>query len=187
MRCYECGGVYRKQHGELMLFDDSIGPYSTHDVSYEKCDKCGDLLFSSSTLQAIEERIDKIRNNYILKEPIGEFISAAETCDILGITRQALHKHRRIRRGFIYSVTIGGVKLYHRKSVELFKNTNPQDGRFPFYEPISIPVASQYDEKQALIGRSGKYGFSSTYSAKSSHASLWGTSVMGMKGVSYDK
>lgn len=183
MRCYECGGTYQRQHGELMLFNDSIGPYSLHNSNYEKCDKCGDLLFSPATLQAIETRIDEIRNEYILNEPIGAFISAADASAMLGITRQALHKHRRIRRGFIYCTTIGGVKVYHKKSVELFRDT--KDGRFPFYRPVSTPASTQYKESHSTLERTGKHSFGPMHFTESSISSFIETKVKKPEGVNY--
>ena len=128
MNYCECGGVYHKKKDELLLYDGSIGPYSVVDVSYEQCSKCGELMFPPETLRIIEETRNRKREEFIRNEPVGNFISAAETAAILGISRQALHKHRRIRRGFIYSTTIGDIKVYHRKSVELFKSDG--DGRF---------------------------------------------------------
>lgn len=131
MNCIKCGGIYQEQYGEIPLYDDSIGSYSVLNVSYEKCDQCGELLFPPETIQAIEDRRNEIKNELVGREPISAFISASETASILGITRQALNKHRRIRRGFIYRMTIGGVTVYHGKSVELFKEK--EDGRFELY------------------------------------------------------
>jgi len=132
MRCNECGGTYKRQHGQLNLVDNLIGVYSVRNVDYEKCEKCGDLLFPPATVHAIEKTRGKIRNDYIQQEAVGNFISTAETAKILGISRQALNKNCRIRRGFIYGTNIGGITLYHKKSVELFKRVG--DGRFQFYQ-----------------------------------------------------
>lgn len=130
MRCYSCGGTYEKKHGKLDLSDDSIGFYSVCDVDYHKCDRCDRLLYPSSTVDAIEQNREKIFNEYIQREAVGNFISASETANILEISGQALSKNRRIRRGFIYGIKIGKITLYHKKSVELFKCAG--DGRFNF-------------------------------------------------------
>jgi len=132
MRCYKCGDIYKKQHGDLVLVDDLIGTYSVHNVYYEKCEQCGGLLYPPATVHAIEKIRNKTRNEYIQQEAVGNFISTAETAEILGISRQALNKNCRIRRGFIYGTNIGGITLYHKKSVELFKRVG--DGRFQFYQ-----------------------------------------------------
>jgi hypothetical protein len=60
--------------------------------------------------------------------PISAFLSSAETAAVLGISRQALHKHRRISRGFIFQTTFGGSKVYLKESVEHFRKKG--DGRF---------------------------------------------------------
>jgi len=64
----------------------------------------------------------------INKLPVGEFLSVNEVIDILQITKQAFSKNNKIKRGFIYYVEKGKKKLYHKKSVELFKKKG--DGRF---------------------------------------------------------
>ncbi len=60
--------------------------------------------------------------------PISAFLSSAETATILGISRQALHKHRRISRGFIFKTSFGGNQVYLKKSVKRF--LEKADGRF---------------------------------------------------------
>jgi hypothetical protein len=65
-----------------------------------------------------------------------DFVTPKEAADILDITRQALHKHHRIQKGFIYSIVIGGRKLFNRVSVQLFKETG--DGRFNLITENSV-------------------------------------------------
>ena len=77
MNCIKCGGIYQEQYGELPLYDDSIGSYSVLNVSYEKCDQCGELLFPPETIQAIEDRRNEIKNELVGREPISAFISAS--------------------------------------------------------------------------------------------------------------
>jgi hypothetical protein len=83
--------------------------------------------------------IETERNNRIQKIliqfPISDFISAGETASILGISRQALHKNRRINHGFIYKTKFSGVTVYLRLSVLMFKKTG--DGRFTLYPSVS--------------------------------------------------
>ncbi len=66
--------------------------------------------------------------------PLEDFTFASKAAKILNISRQALHKHRRIRRGFIYSIVFCGKKLYHKKSILLFKEQG--DGRFPLTDEV---------------------------------------------------
>lgn len=136
MRCLECGSTYTKHTGSVTLYDSFIGNYHVFDVEYYKCDSCKNLLFPKETAIKIE-KAEQERREYLIKRlPLVEFIFASEAAEILNISRQALHKHRRIRLGFIYSITFGGKKVYHKKSVILFKEQD--DGRFPLTNEVSI-------------------------------------------------
>lgn len=129
MKCSDCGGTYTPVHGMLYMENDiRVGTYHVDNVDWHECNKCARKLFPSTTVDIIEAKREERFSHVLHLEPIGAFIGSAEVCEILGITRQALSKHRRIHRGFIYWVDIGGTRLYHRKSVEQFKNT--KDGRF---------------------------------------------------------
>jgi hypothetical protein len=88
------------------------------------------------TAKRIEERRYEILKQWLQSQPLNAFISATETASILGISRQALHKHKRIRRGFIYCTTFGEkkVRLYLKNSVLQFKKTG--DGRFPLRQLV---------------------------------------------------
>ena len=138
MTCLNCGGSYISTHGDLRLFDKSIGFYRVRDVDYSHCNKCGRKLYTSTTCTAIEQARDSVLEDAIRHEAVSNFITSTEVCMILDITRQALSKHRRIRRGFIYTIELGGIKLYHRKSVEQFKDSG--DGRFRLHaDAIKAP------------------------------------------------
>jgi len=134
MRCYKCGLTYKKYIGSLNLHNEFIGNYEIFDVEYYKCDNCGNLLFPKETTVKIEKEEQKRRNSLIKQLPLEEFIFASEAAKILNISRQALHKHRRIRRGFIYSIIFGGKNIYHKKSVLLFKKRG--DGRFSLTDEL---------------------------------------------------
>ena len=128
MRCYQCGGTYENKHGNLELTDDFFGPFIVEAVDYSECGKCRDRLFSPETVTLIEDARKLFLRKTLQSMPLGSFAVAAEVAQILGISRQALHKHRRIRRGFIFWTQFNGKRVYLRKSVELFKKTG--DGRF---------------------------------------------------------
>lgn len=128
MKCHECGGEIQQNYGPLKLQDKWIGDYAVPRIVYYKCSECGDLLFPPKTSAVISKRRSEILDELISKKPLNAFLSAAETATFLGITRQALHKHGRIRRGFIYRTQFGGKSVYLKKSVILFKETG--DGRF---------------------------------------------------------
>jgi len=128
MRCYNCGEKYRKHHGNLTLDDKYIGSYNIVNVDFFKCQNCGKILLPEKTLSKCEYELKRIRDELVRKFPIDEFISSTETARILNISRQALHKHKRIRRGFIYSTKFAGKIFYLKKSVLIFKEKG--DGRF---------------------------------------------------------
>ena len=128
MRCLKCGGELTKERGSLVINRDFIGSFTIDNVNYKKCSDCGSIRFPAATAKAIEAKELKIREALIGKLPVNEFIGATAAAEILGISRQAIHKHARIRRGFIYSIRIDNKIFYNRKSVQLYKEKG--DGRF---------------------------------------------------------
>jgi hypothetical protein len=135
MRCYECGGEYVSKTDALQLTDKYIGPFMVGPLEYMKCEGCGDLLFSPDASQCIESARKAALESVLQFQPISAFISASATASFLDISRQALHKHRRIRRGFIFHTTFDGNTVYLKKSVELFAKTG--DGRFVLCQPTT--------------------------------------------------
>ncbi len=127
MRCRDCGEGYIPKIGGLKQQDKVLGDYIVPGAEYEQCNGCGKILYSQSTIKAIELFEAKRKQRLLLQIPIGEFISAVETAQILGCTKQALSKHNRIKRGFIHFMKFKNQLLYLDKSVLLFKETG--DGR----------------------------------------------------------
>jgi len=128
MKCFECGSDYIEFFGPLSIQDDVVGEIRVNPVKFYRCQQCGELLLPEETIDIIEQEREKIKDYLIGRLPLDEFITASEAADILKMSRQALHKHPRIRRGFIHSKTHGGRRLYHKKSVEQYKRH--KDGRF---------------------------------------------------------
>ena len=128
MRCHQCGGPFSQRKGSLKLSDDSVGPYTVDNIAYLECDKCKEYLFPYSTAKKIETVCDHKLDGLLKSQPIGEYLTASEAARILGITPQALSKHRRIRRGYIFQLRFGNGVVYLKKSVLLFKKGG--DGRF---------------------------------------------------------
>jgi len=128
MRCYECGGEYTSKSGTLQITDKYIGAFTVDLLEYMRCESCGDFLFSPDASQFIDSARKVALESVLQSQPISAFMSATEVTGFLGISRQALHKHRRIRRGFIFHTRFGGNIVYLKKSVELFAKTG--DGRF---------------------------------------------------------
>jgi len=132
MRCINCSGQIVTIKGDLKLQDKVLGDFTAPNTEFEQCENCGEKLYSPITLKAIEDTEAKRKEELLLKKPLENFLSATEVAKILGCTRQAIHKHKRIRRGFIHFVKHNGILLYLKESVELFKETG--DGRLPLAE-----------------------------------------------------
>lgn len=131
MRCYKCGDAYRETSELYEFVDPYVGPVSVQGVPYYKCDQCDEVLFTVEMSQALEAARNNREQELLKQIPIGDFMSASETASLLGISRQALHKNRRIRHGFIHQTTFGGATVYLKKSVIQFKRIG--DGRFSLY------------------------------------------------------
>lgn len=129
MNCLECGGKYIEKSGDYELLDPYVGKVVIRGITYYQCDNCNDILYTEKMAQAIETERNKRISELISQYPIKDFISASETASFLGISRQALHKNRRINRGFIYQASSCGAIVYLRQSVKQYKVTG--DGRFP--------------------------------------------------------
>lgn len=131
MDCLQCGGTYTKKSGTFSLVDDYVGNIAVDGVTYYECQNCGDILYSKAMAQAIESRRIERIHELLSRFPVRDFATSADTASILGISRQALHKNRRIGRGFIYQLKFGLLTLYLRQSVQQYKETG--DGRFPLH------------------------------------------------------
>ena len=136
MQCVKCGGTYVETSDLLELDDPYVGKISIIGKPYFKCVQCDDILFTLEMAQAIELERNNRKKEFINHFPISDFISSSETASLLGISRQALHKNRRIRRGFIYQTTVDRVTFYLKQSVIQFKKTG--DGRFPLYPEVVV-------------------------------------------------
>ena len=137
MNCLECGGEYIEKSGTYELQDPYVGKLVIRGFTYYQCDKCEDILYSESMAQEIEIERDKRIHEILSQFPISDFISSTETASILGISRQALHKNRRINHGFIYHIKSCGSIVYLKQSVLQYKNNN--DGRFQLIFHGDIP------------------------------------------------
>ncbi len=128
MRCLDCGIEAIERTGDINLNIKTIGDFTVSNVTYLECPECGEQFFSPETLDVIEKKEREIKEYLIGQYPISDFIGADAAAEILGVTRQALNKNKRIKRGFIYSRRFDGKIAYLKKSVELFNEIG--DGRF---------------------------------------------------------
>jgi hypothetical protein len=131
MDCLECGGTYTENSGTYSLVDPYVGEIIVQGVSYHQCDNCGNILVSREMAHAIESERNKRIHEILNRFPIGDFVSASETASMLDISRQALHKNRRINHGFIYHIKFGPTTFYLKQSVQNYKKLG--DGRFPLH------------------------------------------------------
>jgi hypothetical protein len=128
MNCFECGGTFEEKNGLLKLTDKYVGLIIIEGVLYYQCENCGALLYPEETIRAIEIEGNRCIEETLKSYPIKDYLSAAETALLLGISRQALHKNNRIRHGFIYQIKFGGNTVYLKQSVLQYQATG--DGRF---------------------------------------------------------
>jgi hypothetical protein len=146
MDCLQCGGTYARKSGIYSLVDPYAGNITVEGVSYYQCDNCKDTLYSPEMARIIDSQRNKRIHELLDRFPIGDFIGAAETASMLGISRQALHKNRRINHGFIYQTKFGSITLYLKQSVQQYKRTG--DGRFPLqssrYSPSTAYAKSAF-------------------------------------------
>ena len=98
------------------------------DVDFWVCLECHERILPADTWAAADLEEERLIGERVAALPVGEFLSAAEAASLLGMSRQALHKHRRISRGFVYTIVIDKKRLYHRGSLDRFMRTG--DGRF---------------------------------------------------------
>lgn len=128
MRCSECGGEMVFQHGTIEMASLCLGSFRLSDVDFWVCLECHERILPADTWAAADLEEERLIGERVAALPVGEFLSAAEAASLLGMSRQALHKHRRISRGFVYAIVIDKKRLYHRGSLDRFMRTG--DGRF---------------------------------------------------------
>ena len=128
MKCAECNGNLETITGDFKSRSKSLGKITVPEITYTKCKNCGDTLLDPDMAQKVFNFKKQRELELIARLPVGEFLAVNEAIEILGITKQAFSKNNKIKRDFIYNVEIGKKKLYHKKSIELFKSRG--DGRF---------------------------------------------------------
>jgi YgiT-type zinc finger domain-containing protein len=129
MKCYLCGGEMVEQRGERLemeMFD--TGVYSVDGVDFEQCTKCGETLLPPDTCDTLDKEHKRLIDSMVRQFPLSEFVTAAETAKMLGLTPAELRTHPRIRRGFVYHVRLGREVLYLKPSLLLYGVCG--DGRF---------------------------------------------------------
>ena len=128
MDCPYCNNKLVKRKDEVEFKSRSLGKVMVPNIQFLECSNCDEKLVGLEEGDKAISYIEREEQKAISKLPIGEFVTAKEATEILGITKQAFSKNHKIKQGLIYSAKIGGRKYYHRKSVELFKEKN--NGKF---------------------------------------------------------
>jgi hypothetical protein len=165
MKCYDCGAEYTPRHEKRMRADDkAIGTFHVADVSYLECSNCRQRLYSPDDARKIEDARASALDAILRSMPLGAFVSAQEATKLLGVTRQALHKHRRISRGFIYQTTWCGSRVYLLASVEQFKKT--EDGRIILRRPEATPASYVDGPRETAAPRQATGWVATAVSAK---------------------
>ncbi len=132
MQCEKCGGSYIESFDLFTLNDPIVGKVSIRGMKFYHCDKCDNVLFTVEMSKAIVTAINERKKELIDSLPIRNFITAKETSELLGISRQALHKNHRVNNGFIHQTRLGDNIAYVKQSVIKYRNTG--DGRYPLLE-----------------------------------------------------
>jgi len=128
MKCSLCNGDIVNKLGPFPFKCKTLGEVFVPGVEYEECQSCGERLLSSEASKYLSNYIKEQEQIALRSLPASDLITAIEAAAILGFSKQNFSKTPKIRRGFIYSVAIGGRKFYSRKSTELYKSAG--DGRF---------------------------------------------------------
>lgn len=153
MRCANCSGTYVKKQGNLHFGDKVLGDFNVPNTEYFKCDECWEMYYTPKTMQDIEKAEALRLKDLLLNRSLKDFIPATEVAKILVCSRQAIHKNKRISRGFIHFVKHNGTFHYLKESVELYKLT--QDGRLQLAEPKrkirSIDFNNHLSQKKTRI------------------------------------
>ena len=142
MECEECGGRVREVTGRLEFEDPYVGRIVLGTALFLKCGNCGQVLYPIETLRQIETERKDLIHQAVSNFPERDFVTSSEAAEFLGVTRQALNKNRRIRRGFVYRLAKSDdCTLFLKQSLEQYKKTG--DGRFPLF-PVEHTVEPNY-------------------------------------------
>lgn len=128
MKCALCNGDLVNKVGPFPFKCKTLGEVFVPGVEYEECQSCGERLLSFEASNYLSNYVKEQEQIALRMLPAKDLITAIEAAAILGFSKQNFSKTPKIKRGFIYSVVIGGRKFYSRKSTELYKSTS--DGRF---------------------------------------------------------
>ena len=149
MQCDKCGkGIYRERTDKLICSEPFIGDITVYNVTYSVCDNCKAFLLPIETCSILDKERDKIFTDWLLHQPIHQFLSLKQTAEILNVTPQFLSRNKKIKSGLIFQAKKGKYTYYLKKSVKQYKKTG--DGRFnlPKEELLFLQQREQEQKKQ---------------------------------------
>ena len=138
-QCDECGALTKLTTGPYTTRTVNFGIVEVPGIPQYRCDACGAVDLPAGAASQVDAYLGRAEADAIARLPVGKFIDSAESTLLLGVSKQAFSKNRRVRRGFIYSRDVGKFRLYYEPSVEAFKST--QDGRIKLEWPYPISMA----------------------------------------------
>lgn len=141
MKCYNCGRESVEHTGNLELPSDILGSFTISNAQYSKCTGCDEIILHDETWKNADGVEKMLVEKFLQGLPCNESVCATTAAEILGMTRQGLQQHRKIRRGFVHSFFYEGKIHYNVKSLKLYKETG--DGRFPLVKQAKS-VRSEY-------------------------------------------
>lgn len=170
MQCLNCLGQFKLIKGNLERSDKVLGDFIVPDTEWDECNKCGKILYSPVTMRDIERAEAQRKEELLLDKPLKDFILGTEVAKILGCTRQAVHKQKRIRRGFIHFVRYKKAIYYLRESVERYKETG--DGRIQLSKtksrqhPKVVSFKEYLNNKSSAVEKTGGLIDAGTFSSE---------------------
>jgi len=151
--CDICGVPYVISFGKRRIDDKYAGSFIVDNIECEACPDCGDILLSPESASKIEKIRFSIIKSLLGSLPLKDFVCPTEAATILGISRQALHKSKKINLGLVFHAQLSDKAVYLRKSLELFRDTG--DGRFPLGSRIAQPdIASYFYQRETGSSKS---------------------------------
>jgi hypothetical protein len=134
--CEYCDGTITKVKTVLSFKSKALGTIRIPDIEQHKCSKCDNTSLSLDEANKVSQFVRDKEQHVINNLPASDFISLNQAAELLGISKQAFSKHPRVKRNFIYFITIDNKKFFYKRSVEAFRET--KDGRVSLSWPSII-------------------------------------------------
>lgn len=128
MNCEKCGGTLKTGKGSVIFPSKVLGEIFVPNIKMNSCTACDlQILLPSESDKVLEYVLGK-ECERVGELPLSGFIGEKEAAEILGESKQAFNKNKRIQSGFIMFAYLSGRRFFLRESVNQFKIK--KDGRF---------------------------------------------------------